>query len=79
MPLQPSLHTVTERIRARSAPTRAAYLAGIEAARGEGPQRRKLSCANLAHGFAGTPWDRERLRDGVVPNLGIVSAYNDMM
>jgi len=79
MPLQATLHAITQRIRTRSARTRAAYLAGIEAARGDGPQRRKLSCANLAHGFAGTPWDRERLRASVVPNLGIVSAYNDML
>jgi len=79
MALHPTLSRVTERIRARSARTRAAYLEGIAAARGDGPQRRKLSCANLAHGFAGVPWDREPLRDGVVPNLGIVTAYNDML
>jgi phosphogluconate dehydratase len=79
MALHPTLARVTDRIRARSARTRAAYLEGIAAARGDGPQRRKLSCANLAHGFAGVPWDRTPLRDGVVPNLGIVSAYNDML
>ena len=79
MALHPTLQRVTERIRVRSERTRAAYLEGIAAARGDGPQRRKLSCANLAHGFAGVPWDRNRLRDGVVPNLGIVSAYNDML
>jgi phosphogluconate dehydratase len=76
---QPRLLEITARIRERSRRTRAAYLAGIEAARGDGPQRRKLSCANLAHGFAGVPEDRPRLRDVVVPNLGIVSAYNDML
>jgi phosphogluconate dehydratase len=79
MSLHPTLERVTARLRSRSARTRAAYLEGIAAARGDGPQRRKLSCANLAHGFAGVPWDRTRLRDGVVPNLGIVNAYNDML
>jgi phosphogluconate dehydratase len=79
MSLHPTLERVTARLRSRSARTRAAYLEGIAAARGDGPQRRKLSCANLAHGFAGVPWDRPRLRDGVVPNLGIVNAYNDML
>jgi phosphogluconate dehydratase len=79
MSLHPTLQRVTDRIRERSARTRAAYLDGIAAARGDGPQRKKLSCANLAHGFAGVPWDRTKLRDGVVPNLGIVNAYNDML
>jgi phosphogluconate dehydratase len=79
MSLHPTLERVTARIRTRSARTRAAYLEGIAAARGDGPQRKKLSCANLAHGFAGVPWDRTKLREGVVPNLGIVNAYNDML
>jgi phosphogluconate dehydratase len=79
MSLHPTLARVTARIQARSARTRLAYLEGIAAARGDGPQRRKLSCANLAHGFAGVPWDRASLREGIVPNLGIVSAYNDML
>jgi len=79
MSVHPTLQRVTERIRTRSARTRTAYLEGIAASRGDGPQRRKLSCANLAHGFAGVPWDRTKLREGVVPNLGIVNAYNDML
>jgi phosphogluconate dehydratase len=79
MVAHPRLLEVTERIVLRSQRTRAAYLAGIEAARGEGPQRRKLSCANLAHGFAAAEGDKPRLRDGVVPNLGIVTSYNDML
>lgn len=51
MSLHPKIHEVTERIRRRSAPSRAAYLAGIEQALRNGPNRTPLSCANLAHVF----------------------------
>ncbi|WP_298575185.1 phosphogluconate dehydratase [uncultured Luteimonas sp.] len=80
MNLHPVLHDVTERIRQRSSASRAAYLAGIEAMRAAGPSRSRLSCGNLAHGFAACgPSDKSRLRGGVSPNLGIVTAYNDML
>ena len=52
MALNPVIEQVTERIRRRSADTRAAYLARIEAARRDGTARSRLSCGNLAHGFA---------------------------
>ena len=80
MSLHPVLHEVTERIRQRSLASRAAYLAGIEAMRQAGPARTRLSCGNLAHGFAACgPSDKSRLRGGATPNLGIVTAYNDML
>ncbi|NIJ69677.1 phosphogluconate dehydratase [Xanthomonas sp. 60] len=80
MSLHPRLHAITERIVRRSAPSRAAYLATLEAALRDGPFRSRLSCGNLAHGFAacgGT--DKSRLRGGVTPNLGIITSYNDML
>ena len=80
MSLHPRLHAITERIVRRSAPSRAAYLAAVDAALRDGPFRSRLSCGNLAHGFAacgGT--DKGRLRGGVTPNLGIVTSYNDML
>ena len=80
MSLHPQLHAITERIVRRSAASRAAYLAGIDAALRDGPFRSRLSCGNLAHGFAacgGT--DKSRLRGGVTPNLGIITSYNDML
>jgi phosphogluconate dehydratase len=77
--LHPILHQVTERIRARSRRARDAYLAGIEAMRAAGPSRDRLSCANLAHGFAAAEGDKPRLRAGATPNLGIVTAFNDML
>ena len=55
MPLNPVLAQVTARIEERSGDARAAYLAQIERARGSGPSRGKLSCANWAHAFAGSP------------------------
>ena len=80
MSLHPRLHAITERIVRRSAPSRAAYLAALDAALRDGPFRSRLSCGNLAHGFAacgGT--DKGRLRGGVTPNLGIITSYNDML
>jgi len=71
---------VTRRIRERSAPTRERYLARIDAAREAGPRRTHLSCGNLAHGFAACGvGDKDALRGGRAPNIGIVTAYNDML
>lgn len=70
---------VTARIRARSAATRGRYLDMIEAARAAGPHRKILSCGNLAHGFAASGEDKSALKDLVWPNVGIVTAYNDML
>ena len=80
MALQARIGEVTERLAARSRATRAAYLERIEAAVGQGPARKKLGCANFAHGFAAcAPGDKAALKDGDAPNLGIVTAYNDML
>jgi phosphogluconate dehydratase len=71
---------ITERIRKRSHDGRARYLEGIEAHAAKTPHRKRLGCANFAHGFAacGTH-DKEALRDGHGPNLAIVTTYNDML
>ncbi len=80
MSLHPRLLEVTERIRERSRASRAAYLAGIDAMHRAGPHRAHLSCGNLAHAFAACgPTDKSRMRGGATPNLGIVTAYNDML
>src|SRR5690606_28105261 len=76
----PKNHAITERIRQRSAPSRPASPAGTDAALREGPFRSRLSCGNLAHAFAACgPTDKGRLRGDVTPNLGIITAYNDML
>jgi phosphogluconate dehydratase len=78
--LHPVLAEVTERLRERSRDSRADYLRRIDAARGNGPHRERLSCGNLAHGFAACgDTDKERLREGHTPNLAIINAYNDML
>ena len=71
---------VTERIAERSRASRRAYLDRIDAAVAKGPTRKRLGCANFAHGFAACgAGDKDSLRDGTGPNLAIVTAYNDML
>lgn len=79
MSLHPVLARVTARIAARSKPTREAYLARIDAARNDGPARARVSCGNLAHGFAAAGADKPSLRQRRGANIGIVTAYNDML
>ena len=76
----PTLIEVTRRIVERSRPTRSAYLARIDAAQGRFPARGALSCANLAHGFAGLEGQEKiAIKAMREPNIGIVSAYNEML
>ncbi len=71
---------VTERIRRRSRSTRQAYLDKSRRAAEPGPHRGRLSCSNLAHGFAACgAGDKAALKDTDKPNIGIVTAYNDML
>lgn len=71
---------VTERIVRRSHDSRSRYLERIRMAGEAAPRRATLSCGNLAHGFAACGvTDKERLSADVVPNLGIITAYNDML
>ncbi|MRV76037.1 phosphogluconate dehydratase [Duganella sp. FT92W] len=80
MAVHPVLESVTARIIERSRPSRAAYLAHLEAARTKGPQRGALACTNLAHGFAAFPAnDKLLLKEVKKPSVAIVSAYNDML
>ena len=79
MSLHPAIAAVTDRIIERSKPTRGAYLALIRREREGGVDRPILGCANLAHGYAGTEEDRDTMRGGRAMNIGIVTAYNDML
>jgi phosphogluconate dehydratase len=79
MTLHPEIEVVTERIVERSRPTRNAYLELIARERESGVDRPMLSCGNLAHGFAAAGEDKGAIRDGRVMNIGIVTAYNDML
>ena len=78
--MNPTLVEVTQRIRERSAASRAAYLAKVDAAvhRLRGVDR--MGCANVAHAFAALPAnDKLRVVEQRAPNLGVVTAYNDML
>jgi phosphogluconate dehydratase len=77
--LHPTLATVTDRIVKRSAATRATYLDLIERQRDNGTHRPQLSCGNLAHGFAASGDDKPTIKAGTAMNIGIVTAYNDML
>ncbi|HMO77213.1 MAG TPA: phosphogluconate dehydratase [Sphingopyxis sp.] len=79
MNLHPTIARVTDRIIARSAERRAAYLALMDRQREAGTNRGSLSCGNLAHGFAAAGEDKAAIRGGGEMNIGIVTAYNDML
>ncbi|WP_417600962.1 phosphogluconate dehydratase [Pararhodobacter oceanensis] len=79
MSLDPRIQSVTQRIITRSATSRAAYLARIQRAADQGPARAHLSCSNAAHAYAATGTDKSALAADRAPNLGIVTAYNDML
>lgn len=79
-PLHPRVREVTERVRERSRNSRTAYLERMAARGGGEPARKRLSCTNLAHGFAAADApDKQALKDLRWPNLAIVTAYNDML
>jgi phosphogluconate dehydratase len=74
-----TLHRVTRRVIERSRPTRTAYLDLIAREADRMGNRSAVSCSNLAHAFAGTPEDQAALVAARGPNIGIVTAYNDML
>ena len=79
MPLHPSIAAVTDRIIDRSKDSRARYLALMRDAQSKGPARAHLSCSGQAHAFAAAGEDQDALAVGTAGNLGIVTAYNDML
>ncbi len=80
MKLNVTVDAVTQRIRTRSQPMRSAYLAQLDAAAQRTPAAQRLGCANVAHAFAALPGpDKLRVVAERAPNIGIVTAYNDML
>ncbi len=77
--LHPVVERVTARIVERSRVGRAAYLDFIARQREAGTGRPKLSCGNLAHAFAASGDDKAAIRGGRVMNIGVVTAFNDML
>jgi len=77
--MNPVVEKVTAEIASRSAASRRAYEERCRRTREELPPRRTLSCGNMAHGYAAcSDEDKERIRDDAL-NIGIVTAYNDML
>ena len=80
MKLNSTVEAVTQRIRSRSGPTRSAYLAQLDTAAQRTPGVQRLGCANVAHAFAALPGnDKLRVVEQRAPNIGVVTAYNDML
>ena len=78
--VHPKIAEVTERIVERSRDTRADYVARMEAAKSSKVTRSTLACGNLAHGFAACgEQDKNTLKMMESANVGIISAYNDMV
>ncbi|WP_112320900.1 phosphogluconate dehydratase [Oceanibium sediminis] len=79
MTLNDTVARVTSRIEARSKDLRRTYLDRMARARDEGPRRAHLSCGNQAHAYAAMGEDKDRLAQTSAGNIGIITAYNDML
>jgi len=80
MTARSDIEVITDRIRERSRPLREPYLDRVESAASRTANRATLSCGNLAHGFAVcSPSEKIALGGDRVPNLGIITSYNDML
>ena len=78
--INPQIAAVTQRIIDRSASLRDDYLRQIAEDYNNRPERGKLSCGNLAHGFAACgEEDKNSLRMMEAGNMAIVTSYNDML
>ena len=79
MKLNDTVNSVTERIVERSRAARSAYLDNVARAQDTGVRRAYLSCGNQAHAYAAMGDDKPALLGDSAPNIGIVTAYNDML
>ena len=78
--IHPKIQEVTDRIIARSKASRAKYLEQMRAQFDVDFNRSHLHCGNLAHAFAGCgPTDKKNLSEDIVPNIAVITAYNDML
>ncbi|RTQ31466.1 phosphogluconate dehydratase [Variovorax gossypii] len=76
----PTVRDVTDRIRERSHGLRSAYLSRLAEVRSRDRGSDRMGCANVAHAVAGIPAnDKFRVVTERAPNIGIVTAYNDML
>ncbi len=73
------IHRVTKRVIENSRKGRSAYLELMQREADRKPEHKDVACSNLAHAFAGALEDQEAMKAGRGPNIGIVTAYNDML
>ena len=74
------IELVTQRIIERSKATREMYLADVDSMRNQPPAPDRLSCSNWAHVVAAeSAQDKVAIPQGQGANIGIVTAYNDML
>jgi phosphogluconate dehydratase len=77
--MNPTIEAVTDRITQRSKATRAAYMARCRRSIEDGPARAHLTCGNMAHVTAASGEDKPSIIKERGGNIGIVTAYNDML
>jgi len=79
MPIDDRIAAVTARIVDRSRASRTTYMDRMRRAADDGPRRAHLSCGNQAHAYAAMGRDKDALAETRSPNIGIITAYNDML
>ena len=79
MPINEVVSEVTNRIISRSRDSRLKYLENMQNQLNIGPRRAHLTCGNQAHAYASTSKDKISLSKTSNGNIGIVTAYNDML
>ena len=78
--MHPDVHRVTQDIAARSRVLRDQYRRDIDTMASQPMNRSQLSCGNLAHGMASCASDdKSVIKLMGSANVGIVTAYNDML
>ena len=78
--LNPTVEAVTARISQRSQKSRQHYVERMKQTMESNPPRKRLSCGNIAHAVAACgEGEKELLANEIAPNIGITTAYNDML
>ncbi|MFL0801634.1 MAG: phosphogluconate dehydratase [Agarilytica sp.] len=78
--MNPIVQSITEKIVARSRVARSKYVERMRRTMGDDPPKKRLSCGNLAHAYAACgSQDKDTIRLMQSANLGIITAFNDML
>ena len=78
--LHSTIDQVTKRIIERSQASRDDYLKRMKSAMDAGVKRSHLTCGNMAHACAAASIkEKSKYADDTAMNIGIVTAYNDML